>query len=302
MCVQEKNLNGEKNSDVGVCPKWREKVRDAKRSPFKKIHIEDKAEEIYQLFQDYIECPVSVGIQPMKDFPGFSLQQIDIHGQEVRQRLSCGEKIGPTIKYYPIHKKAIDMTHENTMLLKITMDVRFLRKSSDQLLDLIEFILYSDKKSKQKVIKTFAGPSFAKSRRPICPYTHESGKYFDLTKIGRKIEKEYFSGVRGTYYWGRQITTRRMGLIQLHGGGRGNIIINPAMDAPEVPEYVIEQIIFHELLHAFFHDHSTIKLRSSHEKRFRDAEKTFPKHNETNEWVSANWRSLVNRKIREKNS
>jgi len=71
MCVQEKILKDERNFDVGVCPKWLEKVQSVKRSPFKKIDIENKAKEIYLLFQDYIDCPVSVLIQPLKDFPWF---------------------------------------------------------------------------------------------------------------------------------------------------------------------------------------------------------------------------------------
>jgi len=184
------------------------------------------------------------------------------------------------------------MTSENTMLLKITMDIRFLRKSPDQLLDLIEFILYGDKKSKQKVLKTFAGPSFGVKRGRIKPYTLKIGEYFNLTKIGRHIERDFFRGISATYWWGRLMTTRRLGFFQ-HNSSGNTIILNPALDDPEVPEYVIEQIIFHELLHAYFHDHPTIKLRSIHEKRFREAEKTFPKHDLVNQWIKANWSNLV---------
>ena len=71
MCVLEKDLINKNSFKVGVCQKWLEKIQSTKHYPYKKIDIEDKAEEIYQLFQDYIECPVSVQIQPVKDFPWF---------------------------------------------------------------------------------------------------------------------------------------------------------------------------------------------------------------------------------------
>ena len=303
MGVSEKALKSERNIDVSVCQEWLEKFQSAKRSPFKKMDIEAKSKEIYYLFQDYIDCPVSVLIQPVKGFPWFASHQVQMVEPKIPWAMSCTEKIGTTFKTYPLHRKAVNMTYQNTKLLKLTLDPRFLNKSSEELLDLIEFILYGDKKSKQKVIENFGGPGFGKKKSNIKKweyYEFPQGKYYDLEKIGRNVEKLYFRYFTARYRWAGKIVKSPLGTCSYKDYDEYYVILNPALDDATVPKYVLEKIIYHELLHVYDYSHGDpVWPKTSHNRTFKESEATYPKFNEANTWIRENWGNLVEQKIKE---
>ena len=304
MSVAEKAVKSERNLGVIICPEWREKFQNAKHSLFRKMDIEAKSKEIYNLFQDYIDCPVSVLIQPVKNFPWFVSHQVQTMEPKIPWAMSCKEKIGTTFKTYPIHRKAINMTYENTKQLKLTLDPRFLKKSSEALLDLVDFILYGDKTSKQKVIDNFGGPGFGKKKKSNLKkwghYEFPKGDHYDLEKIGRNVEKFYFRYFTAKYRWAGKILKKRLGSCNYRDYDDYYVILNPALDDPSVPEYVLEKIIYHELLHVYDYTHSDpVWPKTCHNRTFRESEATYPNFIEAKEWLRDNWDNLFERKIRE---
>lgn len=102
-----------------------------------------------------------------------------------------------------------------------------------------------------------------------------AGRAFDLNAMFDALNVQFFAGelrkphlgwsVRG---WRRQFGS--------YDPGPNQILLNRRMDRPEVPQYVVEYVLFHEMLHV---KHPTRKSGCSlisHSVEFRAEEKLFP--------------------------
>lgn len=124
------------------------------------------------------------------------------------------------------------------------------------------------------------------------PFQHE-GRYFDLKEIFRKINDKYFAGRMRSYTitWGRKRKMRPkeyfiFGSIQ----EEDRIIrIHPLLDAPFVPTWFIEYVIYHEMLHAFVPDEFDANgRRIVHSDRFNHREKRFRFYRRARRWEEEN--------------
>src|SRR5580692_3815412 len=119
------------------------------------------------------------------------------------------------------------------------------------------------------------------------------GEYFDLKTLFDKLNAEYFgNALRGyTITWGRK---RRLppkeyfvfGTIQEEDRV---IKIHPLLDAPFVPSWFLEYIMYHEMLHAFVPDEvDTSGRRIIHHEKFRVREKKFHFYRRAKKWEDEN--------------
>ncbi|MBF0537124.1 MAG: DUF45 domain-containing protein [Nitrospirae bacterium] len=81
--------------------------------------------------------------------------------------------------------------------------------------------------------------------------THQ-GIHYNLLDAYNKINEQYFSGsISAIITWGkrslkRHVRTRRLGSYHCPS----NVIrINPILDSPTIPQYVLEYVVYHEMLH-----------------------------------------------------
>ena len=64
-----------------------------------------------------------------------------------------------------------------------------------------------------------------------------------------------------------------------------NVIkINPILNDREVPDYFIEYIVYHEMLHAVYPPIRIGPKRAVHHKKFLEMEKTFPHYDIAKKW------------------
>jgi hypothetical protein len=149
--------------------------------------------------------------------------------------------------------------------------------------------------------------STAKRKRKVsCPklpmqrqlhFRHE-GRYFDLRAVFDKINGKYFaSRLRGyTITWGRK---RKLppkeyfvfGTIQ----EEDRIIrIHPLLDAPFVPAWFLEYVIYHEMLHAFVPDkYDSAGRRIIHHATFNRRERKFHFYRRAKRWEDDNLARLL---------
>jgi hypothetical protein len=79
--------------------------------------------------------------------------------------------------------------------------------------------------------------------------------------------------------WGKRTTYRRFGLW--HSQSRV-IEISKTLDSPLVPEFVVNFILYHELLHV---KRGVKKGKRHHDAQFRILEKKYPQYKEANEFL-----------------
>jgi hypothetical protein len=101
------------------------------------------------------------------------------------------------------------------------------------------------------------------------------GHQFDLEEIFDDLNRRFFHSLMGRpqLTWSRNHARNRLGH---YDPAHNAIVISRVFDHPRIPRYVVEYIVFHEMLHL----KHPVKLRGSrrcvHSQEFLEEEKLFP--------------------------
>jgi len=102
------------------------------------------------------------------------------------------------------------------------------------------------------------------------------GKMYNLEAIFEDLNTRFFDGLLGRpqIAWSRDRSRTRLGH---YDPARNTIVVSRVLDDPRVPHYVVEYIVYHEMLHL----RHPVKLcgsrRSVHSLEFQAEEKLFPR-------------------------
>ena len=84
--------------------------------------------------------------------------------------------------------------------------------------------------------------------------------------------------------WSKTVSRRRFGH---QDSDHGAIIISKVLDDPDVPEFVLDYVVYHELLHILIPPRmGSGRKRIVHPKEFKQAEARFPQQAEAERWLS----------------
>jgi predicted SprT family Zn-dependent metalloprotease len=100
------------------------------------------------------------------------------------------------------------------------------------------------------------------------------GRHKDLAPIFARVNHAYFEGrmARPHLAWSRRILRQEFGRYE---ASRDTVMLNRALDAPDVPELALEYVVYHELLHKALGVRVQAGRRQVHNRAFRDAERRF---------------------------
>ena len=100
------------------------------------------------------------------------------------------------------------------------------------------------------------------------------GQHFDLGTIYRKVNRDYFTNSlpQPRLLWSSRRTTRRLGAYHPESD---TITINRRLDSADIPAYLVEYVMYHEMLHKKIGLKEVNGRRYAHTKKFRDAEQKF---------------------------
>ena len=103
------------------------------------------------------------------------------------------------------------------------------------------------------------------------------GRQHDLEEIFHGLNHRFFHGQipPPRLGWSHQNSRRVLGH---YDSGHGTIIVSRKLDSPSVPRYVVEYVVFHEMLHIRFPVERRGQRRVIHSREFREAEKKFPQY------------------------
>jgi predicted SprT family Zn-dependent metalloprotease len=118
------------------------------------------------------------------------------------------------------------------------------------------------------------------------------GKYSDLRAVCDKLNRELFNGELDVpITWGRPFAGRRRRQITFGcvDPDNGVIRINPSLDAAFVPEFFVEYIVFHEMLHCLIETRLSPEGRVlAHHGDFKRREREFPRYRDALRWQKKN--------------
>lgn len=126
--------------------------------------------------------------------------------------------------------------------------------------------------------QVFIGRARNLSFRPV-------GTYRDLGSVFDYVNAGYFDGRirRPDLAWTKESPSSRLGFyfeaLDLMGANR-------VLDSDRVPRYVLEFVVYHELLHGVLNSKGTPIRRVHHTKEFRELERQFSMYSEAERWLS----------------
>ena len=103
------------------------------------------------------------------------------------------------------------------------------------------------------------------------------GRRYDLEEIFRKLNARYFGG---------QIAPARLGwsphrsrsILGHYDSAHRSITVSRWFDSPDVPRFLVEYLVFHEMLHIRLPVERNGHRRVIHSRAFREAERLFPQY------------------------
>ncbi len=126
-----------------------------------------------------------------------------------------------------------------------------------------------------------------KRRTPISAQGH----YWNLEEVFRRVNEAYFEGKqRCRVGWSRGFNRTQMGCWRAPEGDSeiGTIRVNRLLDSPDVPQFYMDYLMYHEMLHDRLGVRRTGARRSIHPPEFARLEKRHPDYGRAKKWA-AEW-------------
>jgi predicted metal-dependent hydrolase len=113
-----------------------------------------------------------------------------------------------------------------------------------------------------------------RSRRVRRVGTHARGRHHDLSALFEQLNQHYFAGEleRPHIGWSTRSWRRQFGCFD---PGPNQIVLNRRMDRPGIPQFVVEYVLYHEMLHVKHPTRRSGCSLLSHSSEFRAEEKRF---------------------------
>src|SRR5437763_3843753 len=124
----------------------------------------------------------------------------------------------------------------------------------------------------------------ARQKRGRKVITTAHGKVYDLERMFSRLNRRYFDGEipRPVLTWSRR---RARSILGHHDAAHETITVSKALDSRDVPEWFVEYILFHEMLHIKHPARIINGRRRYHTPAFRSEEQRFPRYEASQEWL-----------------
>lgn len=124
----------------------------------------------------------------------------------------------------------------------------------------------------------------ARKRRGRKMISSAQGATYDLDRMFLKINRRYFDSAlpKPTITWSQR---RTRSILGHHDRVHETITISKSLDSPQVPEWFVEYILYHEMLHIKHAAQVINGRRYYHTAAFRLDEKRFSKYDAAQTWL-----------------
>jgi hypothetical protein len=121
--------------------------------------------------------------------------------------------------------------------------------------------------------------------------TSTKGEVYDLDAIFEKVNLQYFRDrvPKPQLTWSARKTYRILGH---HDAQLNHIAISRSLDSRDVPRFVVEYVVFHEMLHIMHPTQHINGRRYNHTAAFKADEQKFLHYNAAERWIENNVRRL----------
>ncbi|MEP0845080.1 MAG: hypothetical protein HRF43_20445 [Phycisphaerae bacterium] len=195
----------------------------------------------------------------------------------------------PSSLLYSIHP-----LKDGTRIILDTPMVTF----GDQTLRLLAGRILGEARHQEAMMAAMMGPDYQRVRAALATAAGGGsveparGTAHDLAEVFERVNREYFDGQmpRPDLTWSRTLTGRKFGHYDFV---HDRVCISSTLDSPDVPAFVIEHVMHHELLHKKHGYRFHGQRQHAHTPEFRAEERRFKRYAEADLFLNRLSRSMT---------
>lgn len=181
---------------------------------------------------------------------------------------------------------------------------RLFRHADNEVLDSLALFLGKQDKISSKALDRFIAShrdeiriQAPRKKRPV----RQKGSFHDLDAVLKRVNKAYFEGrIDVNIGWGRSPSRRRKRYTKSVSRALATysyedkiIRVSPVLDSQNVPDYMLDWVVYHELLHHVLPVEEKGNKRRYHTQRFKLLERAFDRYEEAKSWEKAHLDRLL---------
>ncbi len=181
---------------------------------------------------------------------------------------------------------------------------RLFRLADENILDALALYIGRKDRNSSRTLDEF----IMKHRAEIEPKTARrrsklktKGTHYDLAAVLDKLNLTYFDGgVDVAIGWGRAPRRNKRGkarrvsrALATYSFDDRSIRVSPVLDSGDIPDFIVDWVVYHEMLHHVLPIEERGGKKRYHTERFKNLEKAFEKYEEAKRWEKANIDKLL---------
>ncbi len=159
------------------------------------------------------------------------------------------------------------------------------------LIAILRAALQNEAEGDRRTIHEYTSSAAYKAARQNLEYlgmekgSQAAGKHHDLEKSFQRVNQAYFDGSLGEPHlvWSGRLTHRKFGHYQWD---IDTVMVSKSLDQSRVPEFVVDYVMFHELLHKKIGVKLVNQRRTVHTAAFRRQESRFKNIDQAQQWLN----------------
>ena len=273
--------------------------------------IETQALRVEQICREAASTPAELPAQSRRAYQWLKFlaeeDNLQLHlsslqiGMEASRKAACRSKLPASRRKLPIrlvffHLPALYRARLQKGTLHLVANEGYIAASQSVLEDLVCAALYGKNSLHLSRVRQFAaseafsevllslelgGENSAggEDREPV-----SQGQFYDLVDVFERVNAEYFEGRldRPRLTWNKTITHRKLGHYQPAGD---TVMISITLDGPQIPAYLLDFVMYHELLHKDLGFRESNGRRYAHTRNFREKERRFRFYSEAQDFL-----------------
>jgi hypothetical protein len=171
----------------------------------------------------------------------------------------------------------------------VTIGEGFLTADSQAMHTLVNCCLQSNRTNLAELRKLSRSSTYKQVMESIWQHTAQStrstnGDFYDLQQLFKKINTEYFQNglSQPRLCWSSRRATRRLGYYH---PDTDTITLRCFLDQRTIPSYVVEYVLYHEMLHKKLGLKEVNSYRLAHTTQFKQQEKKFKQYTDAEKFL-----------------
>ena len=182
------------------------------------------------------------------------------------------------------HISPLYRVHQQGNFRKVVVGESFIFSPDPVIMAVMKVALCNSSGPEKSLIREYSYKKEYKTIREQLEYlsipagSYSSGRHYDLGEVFTRVNEDYFNGTMSLPHlvWSDRNTQRKFGHFQEE---TDTVLISRTLDQPGVPQYVLDYVMYHELLHKKLGSRKNKNRRYTHTSEFRRLESVYKELN-----------------------